>query len=147
MSGWWRLRMALNWLNLSTPLGLAVARAAGCRLARAPEGLWLAQDYSWGYPPSGAFTLGSVILSRPGLDLSADPVLLGHEATHSWQYAFCLGLPFLPLYGLCAAWSQVRTGSPALANPFERGAGLEAGGYIGPQTAGHPGRDHHTAHE
>jgi len=129
----WRVRAALNWVNLSTPLGLAAARAARCPVERSPGGLWLARDYPWAFPPGGAFTVGSVILARPGLTVDADPALLSHEARHAWQYVFCLGLPFLPLYGLCAAYSLWRTGSPALANPFERDAGLEAGGYIGRQ--------------
>ncbi|WFR85131.1 hypothetical protein [Arthrobacter sp. Y-9] len=133
MSGMWKTRAALNWVNLSTLLGLAVARAARCDVDRGPEGLWLARDYPWAFPAGGAFTVGSVILARPGLSVESNPRLLAHEARHAWQYAACLGLPFLPLYGLCAAYSVWRTGSPALSNPFERDAGLEAGGYIGPQ--------------
>ncbi|MGO4453960.1 hypothetical protein [Arthrobacter sp. RAF14] len=133
MSGMWKTRAALNWLNLSTPLGLAVARVARCTVERGPQGLRLARDYPWSFPSGGAFTIGSVILSRPGLTVENDPELLAHESRHAGQYAACLGLPFLPLYGLCAAYSFWRTGSPALANPFERAAGLEAGGYIGRQ--------------
>jgi hypothetical protein len=66
--------------------------------------------------------------------LTANRVLLGHEEKHCSQYACCLGLPFLPLYFLAAAWSQLRTGNPATANFFERRAGLEAGGYIDNRT-------------
>jgi hypothetical protein len=70
-------------------------------------------------------------------------VLLGHEERHSTQYAYCLGLPFLVLYGAAACWSMVRTGNPGLGNWFERQAGLEAGGYIEPTNR----RQDHPAHD
>ena len=69
--------------------------------------------------------------SAPARRSLANPVLLGHEERHSTQYAWCLGLPFLPLYFLAAGWS-LRTGNPGIANVFERHAGLQAGGYPGP---------------
>ncbi len=62
-------------------------------------------------------------------------MLLGHEERHSTQYAWCLGLPFLVLYSLCAGWSVLRTGNPGTANFFERQAGLAAGGYPDRQAA------------
>ncbi len=75
--------------------------------------------------------MGNVIICRIRAEqLASSPALLGHEEKHCSQYAACLGLPFLPLYFLAAGWSQLRTGNPALANVFERRAGLEAGGYI-----------------
>ncbi|WP_353713451.1 hypothetical protein [Arthrobacter sp. K5] len=40
------------------------------------------------------------------------------------------GLPFLLFYFAAAAWSAVRYGDSASGNPFERHAGLEAGGYV-----------------
>ena len=73
--------------------------------------------------PAGAL-LGSVVFFRPVVPApESRPALLGHEAGHAAQYAWCLGLPFLPLYGLAAAWSWLRTGDPASRNPFERAAG------------------------
>ena len=54
---------------------------------------------------------------------------MDHENTHAWQYLWCGGLPFLPLYVVAAGWSWLRTGDPASANPFERNAGLLHGGY------------------
>ena len=57
------------------------------------------------------------------------PGLLGHEERHSTQYALCCGIPFLPLYFAAAGWSLWRAGNPGTANPFERHAGLAAGGY------------------
>lgn len=125
-----RLRSYLNLINLSTLVGLAVAKAAGCSLQHAPRGLLVAQGYTWSAPKASAFTLGNVVLLRPAAaHLAANPVLMGHEARHSTQYACCLGLPFLPLYGAAAVWSLLRTGDPASRNIFERWAGLREGGY------------------
>jgi hypothetical protein len=76
-----------------------------------------------------------VVICRIHADqLLNQPALLGHEEKHSSQYAWCLGLPFLPLYFLAAGWSQLRTGNPASANFFERQAGLAAGGYVDVRT-------------
>jgi hypothetical protein len=126
-----RLRRYLNLINLSTPVGLAVAKAAGCSLQRGPRGLLVAQGYTWPVPKAAAFTLGNVVLLRPtAAHLAANSVLMGHEARHSTQYACCLGLPFLPLYGAAALWSLLRTGDLASRNIFERWAGLGEGGYL-----------------
>lgn len=126
-----RLRQFANAVNLSTPLGLLVVAASRSGLSKGPRGLVIASGYRWKIPRAGAFTLGNVILYRaPDGVAGSNERLLAHEECHSTQYAWCLGLPFLPLYGLAAAWSVLRTGNPGLANFFERQAGLEAGGYI-----------------
>jgi K+ transporter len=92
--------------------------------------LIIAANYRWRIPFAGAFVLGNVVVCRSDADaLISSPALLGHEERHCSQYAWCLGLPFLPLYFLAAGWSQLRTGDPASGNFFERRAGLEAGGY------------------
>lgn len=125
-----RRRLA-NWVNLSTPAGLAVAKLGGARLRPGPRGLWLADHFRWRFPRAGAFTVGDVLLTRHDWD-DLDrrrPDLLRHEEEHAWQYVASLGLPFLPLYGAGALWSLLRTGDHASRNPFERGAGLEPGGY------------------
>ncbi|WP_045730473.1 hypothetical protein [Pseudarthrobacter chlorophenolicus] len=125
-----RVRQAANLANGSTLLGLAVARAARTRLHRGPRGLFLAAGYGWPLPVAGAFTLGNVVLSRCSAEALLDrPELLGHEEKHCSQYAWCLGLPFIPLYLLAAGWSTLRTGNPGTGNVFERQAGLLAGGY------------------
>lgn len=122
-----RVRRWWNAVNLTTPLGLAVARAAGCTLSRGPHGLVLATGYRWPFPDGGAFTLGNVVLARPRTPLTAR--LLDHESRHATQYAWCAGLPFLPLYAAAVGWSLLRTGDTASRNVFERHAGLAAGGY------------------
>jgi hypothetical protein len=125
-----RLRLAANVINGSTVLGLAVAAAARTQLSRGPRGLIIAANYRWRLPFAGAFTLGNVVLCRcTAADLLARPALLGHEEKHCSQYAWCLGIPFLPLYLLAAGWSVIRTGNPGTGNVFERRAGLAAGGY------------------
>ncbi|GAA4360717.1 hypothetical protein [Paeniglutamicibacter cryotolerans] len=125
-----------NWVNLSTPLGLALARATGCRLEPGRHYLHYALEYGKALPNARAFTVGSVLFFRPPI---SDPPLhlrlLEHEESHAGQYAWCLGLPFLPLYFATAGASLLLCGDPAALNPFERRAGLEAGGY-GPRSPG-----------
>lgn len=123
-------RFAANAVNLSTPLGLVAASLGRAALSIGPRGLVLATGYSLPVPPATAFTVGNVILTRrTRAELLDRPNLLAHEEHHTWQYVACLGLPMLPLYGLCAAWSQLRAGNYATQNPFERLAGLADGGY------------------
>jgi hypothetical protein len=127
-----RLVPFLNWMNLSTPCGLAVAALAGCRIVRGPHGVLIAEGYRRRLPKARAFTVGSVVLLRGRVPQDAPAGfqrLLDHEARHCRQYAACLGLPFLPAYLLAAGYSLLRTGDPASRNPFERGAGLADGGY------------------
>lgn len=126
-----RLRSVLNWMNGSTLLGLAAAKLVGCELRSASRGLIFAHRYSPGLPKASAFTVGNVVLFRAGPEVVAlRPQLVEHEARHCTQYAFCLGLPFLPAYFLAAGVSWLLTGDPASRNVFERGAGLQEGGYV-----------------
>jgi hypothetical protein len=115
---------AVNWLNLTTPTGLLVARACGCRPQRRGP-YWEAIGYRRSFPVAGAFTIGSVVISRHRLP----PAVWHHEVGHIRQYAWC-GPMFLPLYGLAAGWSWLRTGDWWSRNVFERRAGLAAGGYV-----------------
>jgi hypothetical protein len=139
-----RLRQLANVLNGSTALGLLLATLARTSTVGGPRGLLIATGYRWRLPFAGAFTVGNVVIYRAGPDAAfANPVLLQHEERHSSQYASCLGAPFLLFYFLTAAWSKLRTGDPASGNVFERGAGLEAGGYLDrrrPRTAARTGR-------
>ncbi|MDQ6739859.1 MAG: hypothetical protein M3021_05715 [Actinomycetota bacterium] len=138
MTGWQRLRMAVNLLNLSTPLGILLARLTRTQLQPGPDGLVFATGYRPLLPTAGAFTVGNVVFYRANrCFIDAQPRLLGHESRHCTQYACCLGLPFLPLYGLGALWSLWRTGEPGSRNPFERQAGLDAGGYQRHPTIAH----------
>jgi hypothetical protein len=124
-----RTRSALNWLNGSTLVGLALARLGGVRPVRGSHGLWLAEGHRL---PSAraAFTVGDVVLHPSEGALATRPRLLEHERRHAEQYAWSAGLPFLPLYALAALASWLLTGDRASANPFERAAGLSAGGYV-----------------
>ncbi len=137
-------------MNLSTPVGLALARAGQARIEHGPYGLLLAWDYRSGLLPvrGRAMTIGDVVLlGIPESALVRRPNLLRHEARHAGQYARWLGpLGFLPAYGLASLYSWARTGDPALRNHFESRAGLLDGGYIHrahPTEAGsaEPGRD------
>ncbi len=129
---WHWVRAIGNALNLSTALGLLVALAGRADLRRGPEALVVAEGYRLPLPKAGAFTLGNVVVV-PGGTLAGvaarQPGTVDHEARHSWQYFWCGGLPFLPLYALASGWSWLRRGDPASGNWFERDAGLGSGGY------------------
>lgn len=119
-----------NLLNLSTPAGLALGLVAGCDFHRGPRGLVLATGYGLSTPDVPAFTIGNVVLSPHDLaHLEERPSLLRHEERHATQYAWCLGLPLLPLYAAASVWSFARGGDFAVHNVFERRAGLADGGY------------------
>ncbi|MCU0264345.1 MAG: hypothetical protein MUF09_11885 [Candidatus Nanopelagicales bacterium] len=136
MRGAHRVRAIVNWVNLSTPSGLVLARVAAGRPRRARNGMWLVHGYRLPIPPAPAFTVGSVVLLRAGLPgAGRDPVgavprqLLDHEERHVTQYAWCGGV-LMPIgYVAAAGWSWLRTGDFASRNVFERRAGLADGGY------------------
>lgn len=119
-----RVIATINWLNLTTVSGFAIARASGCEITRRGH-CYEARGYRYRYPLAGAFTVGSVVIARSPLDEQ----VWEHELAHVRQYAWC-GPMFLPLYGFAAAWSWVRTGDWWSRNIFERRAGLSAGGYV-----------------
>ncbi|MFC0623731.1 hypothetical protein [Kribbella deserti] len=130
MTGWQRVKVVVNLLNLTTLAGLLVALIGRAKLSRGPRGLLYGTGYRLGFPVAGAFTLGNVVLTKHDRSyFDNSPALVRHEERHSWQYFCLIGLPMLPLYGLGAAWSFLRTGCPASRNPFERLAGLADGGY------------------
>lgn len=126
-----RVRHTLNWLNLSTLLGLGVARAGAADVRRGPRKLYLAEHYRWRFPTGIAFTVGDVVITRHDIDTlcARRPHLLEHEEAHSRQWMACLGLPFLPLYVASVGWSWLRTGDRASYSYFERSADLAKGGY------------------
>lgn len=127
MAGRYLMRWIGNCCNLSTPVGLLVARATRCRLHIGPRGVILADGYRPRFPVAGAFTIGNVIFLRRPWRSHSDG-LLDHEDAHAWQYFFA-GPLFLPLYALAMAWSWARSGDRAAYNIFERTAGLARGGY------------------
>lgn len=138
----WRIKRVLNWVNLSTPFGLLVARAGSAEVQAGPRGLLIAAGYRWGFPVARAFTVGNVVLTRHRADwLLARPRLLRHEERHTWQYAALLGLPMLPLYAVAAGASWLLTRDLAAYNPFERLAGLADGGYPAPRRGLRPADD------
>lgn len=125
-----QIRALANALNLSTAAGLLLAGLTRTQIEKGPDGLIFGTDYQPKLPLAGAFTVGNVIFYRADRDfIDSRPDLLSHESGHASQYAWCLGLPFLPLYAGCAAWSLWRTGDPGSRNFFERQAGLALGGY------------------
>jgi len=125
------LRRIGNIGNLSTVLGLLVARLGRARVRGGPHGLLLAEGARLPFPDAGAVTIGNVVLTTGRFaDLVRGlPRVLEHESRHASQWLRWGGLPFLPAYLLGGAWSLLRTGDRAIGNPFERAAGLEDGGY------------------
>jgi hypothetical protein len=122
--------MVANALNGSTAAGLLLAALSRTPVEHGPDGLILGTHYRPKLPLAGAFTVGNVVFYRADRAfIDSRPALLAHEARHASQYAWCLGLPFLPLYAACAAFSLWRTGDPGSRNFFERNAGLADGGY------------------
>jgi hypothetical protein len=130
---WTRVRTVANWVNLSTLLGLAVAKLGGATITRRGRGTFLATGYRYNFPVAGAFTIGSVIDSKHDLAyLEERPLLLRHEDRHCTQYAFCLGVVMLPFYFLFVGISYALAGDHSSYNPFERLANLSDGGYPAP---------------
>lgn len=125
------LRVIGNWLNLTTPLGLGMARIGRAEIFPGPRGLVLAERYRLPFPVAGAFTVGDVVITGSTFAVLQRrlPRLLEHEERHSWQYLWCLGLPYFLPYTLAMCWSVLRTGDRAARNVFERHAGLRDGGY------------------
>ena len=121
----YRVRQVVNAANLSTLLGLAVAKANGATLERGDDGLVLGRGATGSFPRADAFTVGNVIIVRTP---TPSPGLLAHESRHATQWAWCVVL-FLPLYLAAVAWSWVRTGDHYSRNTFERRADLVDGGY------------------
>ncbi len=132
---WTRVRTVVNWINLSTVLGLLAARAGGATRTRRGRGTYVCTGYRFGFPVAGAFTIGSVIISKHDQAwLDARPLLLEHEDRHCTQYAFLIGPVMLPLYFLFVGVSYALAGDHSSYNPLERLAGLEDGGYPRPVT-------------
>jgi hypothetical protein len=125
------VRFVGNLINLTTPGGLAVAVLGGATIRRGPRGLLLAEGYRLKFPIAGAFTIGNVITTTTTWEekLRQYPKLLLHEERHTWQYLYCIGLPYYLAYTISMGWSWLRTGDRAARNFFERQAGLVTGGY------------------
>jgi hypothetical protein len=123
------LKAGVNYLNLSTPLGLLIALIGARRVGRGPRGLLVARGYRLPIPPAPAFTVGNVILLRLDDGLERRPTLLEHEERHTTQYAWSLGPIMIVLYVLASGVSWLLCGCPACYNPYERLAGLGDGGY------------------
>jgi hypothetical protein len=131
-TGWQWVRFGGNFLNLSTIVGLAVAKIGHATIKQGPRGLFLGEHYRLRFPMAGAFTIGNVVTTSSTWNtmLARNPYLIKHEEGHTWQYLYCFGLPYYIPYVIFMGWSVLRTGDRAARNFFERQAGLAMGGYI-----------------
>lgn len=126
----YRVRTAVNLVNGATLLGAMIALAGRARLSRGPDGLLIGVGYRLPVPVAPAFCVGGVIITRMDRQsLAGSGPLLAHEARHATQYAWCAGLPMLPLYFAAAGISWLACGDFGAWNVFERRAGLADGGY------------------
>lgn len=126
------LRNAANVANLSTPLGLALGLLGGGSFRRSGH-LLVAEGVRLPLLNASAMTVGDVVLVLGRTLEDAEkriPDIMEHEEEHAWQWTYCLGLPFIGLYGAAMAWSTMRHGDRATGNFFERQAGLASGGYV-----------------
>lgn len=125
------VRNVANLCNGSTVLGIVLGVVGRGRFRRHRQ-LVIVDGVQLPLVRASAMTVGSVVLV---LDRTLEeaseriPLLVEHEDAHAWQYAYCMGLPFLPCYFAATMWSLLRTGNRAQANFFEVQAGLESGGY------------------
>ena len=126
----YRVRTAANLVNGATLLGAMIALAGRARLTRGPDGLLIGDGYRLPVPVAPAFCVGGVIITKMDREsLASSGSLLAHEARHATQFAWCAGLPMLPLYFASAGISWLACGDFGAWNVFERRAGLADGGY------------------
>jgi hypothetical protein len=112
-----------------------VARIGGATRVSRGRGTYVCGGYRFGFPVAGAFTVGSVIISKHDHDwLEARPRLLQHEDRHCTQYAIFVGPLMLPFYFASVGISYLLAGDHSSFNPFERLANLDDGGYPPPTT-------------
>ncbi|WP_459802820.1 hypothetical protein [Herbidospora sp. RD11066] len=128
MRPYFRFRRVINWINLSTPLGLLIARIGGATTRRGEFGLVYAHGYRYNFPIARAFTVGNVVVTKYPDGFLQGPLLL-HESRHASQYAALIGLPMLPIYVLSVLISVLVCGNVGTYNLFERMANLDDGGY------------------
>jgi hypothetical protein len=120
---------------VSTLLGLLIARIGGTTRRPRGRGTFVCTGYRFRFPAAGAFTVGSVIITKHDADwIESRPLLLQHEDRHCTQYAILLGPVMLPLYFVAVGISYLLAGDHSSYNPFERLAGLDDGGYPRPRT-------------
>jgi hypothetical protein len=131
-------RRILNKINLSTYLGLLIAKIFGGQTVKLDNGLYMNYGRKGKYQKADVVTVGDVFLvkfdkdcihcQQRNLYILSDN-LLRHETKHSEQYAI-LGLFFIPLYILASIKSYIIYRNFWQGNIFEIRAGLEDGNYI-----------------
>ena len=132
-------RQRLNRLNLSTPLGLLIAKIIGGTTIQLENGLYMNYGRKGKYKKAEVITVGDVLLvtfnkdclhcqQKDLYDLS--PNLLRHELKHSEQFAKFAGIIFLALYLFASIKSYIQYKNFWQGNIFEIQAGLVDGNYL-----------------
>lgn len=132
-------RHRLNRLNLSTPLGLLIAKIIGGTTIHYKNKIYINYGRKGKYIKANAITIGDVILAKKAkgckLCESGNPhdlsnAILRHELKHSEQFAKFGGIIFLALYLFASIKSYIIYKNVWQGNIYEIQAGLEDGGYI-----------------
>jgi len=132
-------RQRLNRFNLSTPLGLLIAKIFGGKTIQLENGLYMNYGRKGKYQKAEVITVGDVLLVTFNKDCphcqqkdlyKLSPKLLRHELKHSEQYAKFGGIIFLALYLFASIKSYIQYKNIWQGNIYEIQAGLEDGGYI-----------------
>jgi hypothetical protein len=132
-------RQRLNRLNLSTSLGLLIAKIIGGTTIQKENGIYLNYGRKGKYLKADAMAIGDVVLVKQvkGCKLceSGNPhdlsnALLRHELKHSEQCAKFGGVIFLALYLFASIKSYIQYKNFWQGNIFEIQAGLEDGNYL-----------------
>jgi hypothetical protein len=132
-------RHVLNTFNLSTFLGLLIAKIIGGTTIQLDNNIYINYGRKGKYLKAKAVCIGDVLLVKQlkgcklceagnPHDLSNE--LLRHELKHSEQFAKFGGLVFLALYLFASIKSFIIYKNVWQGNIYEIQAGLEDGGYI-----------------
>ena len=132
-------RHLINKLNLSTFLGLFLAKIFGGTTIQKENGIYLNYGRTGKYQKATIIAIGDVLLVKrdthckmcqQGNPYDLSDSLLRHELKHSEQYAKFGGIFFILLYSIACLKSYIIYRNMWEGNIFEIQANLQDGGYI-----------------
>jgi hypothetical protein len=132
-------RHILNNFNLSTFLGLLIAKIIGGTTIQLDNHIYINYGRKGKYLKAWAITIGDVVLAKKdkncdkcksGKPHDLSDRILRHELKHSEQFANFGGVIFLALYLFASIKSFIIYKNVWQGNIYEIQAGLQDGGYI-----------------
>jgi hypothetical protein len=132
-------RHVLNNFNLSTFLGLLIAKIIGGTTIQLDNNIYINYGRKGKYLKAWAITIGDVVLAKKdkncekcksGKPHDLSQRILRHELKHSEQFAKFGGVIFLALYLFASIKSFIIYKNVWQGNIYEIQAGLEDGGYV-----------------